>query len=223
MPGGRAEGALGAKWREAALRTQCEALPGGRVLASCTAALGAGGLGRHLQEIVDALERAGSEAVCICGSTRASAVAPAKSPPTPPAGDAVPDRRAPRAAAARSVGVRTRAFMVEFDAYAAEQLPAARAPDRVQQPGADAVSRGAARGLRVACRWSRPTRTCAESRASTRWPIASTRSRGRGRRACSSATSASTRRRIASTSPRRYTRESFLEEGFREERSWTSR
>jgi glycosyltransferase involved in cell wall biosynthesis len=125
MPGGRAEGALGAMWREAALRTQCEALPGGRVLASCTAVLGAGGLGRHLQEIVDALGRAGSEAVCICGSTRASAAGPGNHSPRHLLGmpyliDVIRALPLPT-----SVGVRTRAFMSEFDAYAAEQLPAA--------------------------------------------------------------------------------------------------
>jgi glycosyltransferase involved in cell wall biosynthesis len=125
MPGGRADGALGAQWREAALRSQSEALPHGRVVASCTAALGAGGLGRHLQEIVEALGRAGSGAVCICGSTRASAEAPASHFPRHLLGmpyliDVLRALPLPT-----SVGVRTRAFMSEFDAYAAQQLPAA--------------------------------------------------------------------------------------------------
>ena len=44
------------------------ALPRGRVAVSCVARLGAGGLGRHLQEILDALERSGSRGVCVRGS-----------------------------------------------------------------------------------------------------------------------------------------------------------
>jgi glycosyltransferase involved in cell wall biosynthesis len=46
-------------WRAAAHAAQEAALPDGSVLVTCSAPLGAGGLGRHLQEIVDALDRRG--------------------------------------------------------------------------------------------------------------------------------------------------------------------
>ncbi len=124
MPGSRPDVALGAEWRREALRAQCAGLPDGRVVASCTAALGAGGLGRHLQEIVDALGRAECEATCICGSTRASAAPAGRRSARHPLGlpyliDVLRALPVPT-----SVGVRTRAFMSEFDAYAAQQLPA---------------------------------------------------------------------------------------------------
>jgi glycosyltransferase involved in cell wall biosynthesis len=62
----RAEPALGPRWRAAAERLQAAALPRGRVVVSCPAPFGVGGLGRHLQEIALALERGGSEPVCVC-------------------------------------------------------------------------------------------------------------------------------------------------------------
>jgi len=52
-----------------ALRVQAEAMPQGRVLVSCPAPYGKGGLGRHLQEIMQALERRGEPGTCICNST----------------------------------------------------------------------------------------------------------------------------------------------------------
>jgi glycosyltransferase involved in cell wall biosynthesis len=59
---------LGARWRAGRERDQEMALPSGRVVVSCAAPLGAGGLGRHTQEILAALERGGRPGVCICGS-----------------------------------------------------------------------------------------------------------------------------------------------------------
>lgn len=50
-------------WREQRERAQVAALPRGRVRVSCSAPLGSGGLGRHLQEIVAALDRGGAQAV----------------------------------------------------------------------------------------------------------------------------------------------------------------
>ena len=41
-------------------------MPPGRVVVSCSAPLGAGGLGRHLQEAVEALARRGPAGLCIC-------------------------------------------------------------------------------------------------------------------------------------------------------------
>lgn len=60
--------ALDAAWRAERERAQELALPDGRVVVSCSAPLGNGGLGRHLREIVGALERRGSHTTCICGS-----------------------------------------------------------------------------------------------------------------------------------------------------------
>ncbi|MGA7705371.1 MAG: hypothetical protein WB998_10805, partial [Solirubrobacteraceae bacterium] len=59
--------ALDAAWRAERERAQELALPDGRVVVSCSAPLGNGGLGRHLGEIVGALERRGSQPTCICG------------------------------------------------------------------------------------------------------------------------------------------------------------
>jgi glycosyltransferase involved in cell wall biosynthesis len=114
---------LSASWRDAALRAQQAALPRGSVTVSCSAPLGAGGLGRHLGEIAGALERNGQPAECISGSTRAQ--------PAAAAGDAgSPPRRRPslngvlaRARLPISPGLRTRAFMADFDAFAATRLP----------------------------------------------------------------------------------------------------
>lgn len=58
--------ALGPRWRAEAERVQEAALPPGRVVVSCPARLGGGGLGRHLQEIVGALDRRGQSRECIC-------------------------------------------------------------------------------------------------------------------------------------------------------------
>jgi glycosyltransferase involved in cell wall biosynthesis len=41
-------------------------MPPGRVAVSCSAPFGAGGLGRHLQELVEALRRGGRETACVC-------------------------------------------------------------------------------------------------------------------------------------------------------------
>jgi glycosyltransferase involved in cell wall biosynthesis len=63
---GRPEQPLGALWRAQATKTQERGLPSGRVAVSCPSRVGAGGLGRHLQEILDALERGGAPSECIC-------------------------------------------------------------------------------------------------------------------------------------------------------------
>jgi glycosyltransferase involved in cell wall biosynthesis len=51
--------------RARATRLQEEAMPSGSVVVSCPAPYGAGGLGRHLEEIMDALERRGEPGTCI--------------------------------------------------------------------------------------------------------------------------------------------------------------
>jgi glycosyltransferase involved in cell wall biosynthesis len=115
-----------ADWRAAAEHAQLAAMPAGEVAVSCSAPLGSGGLGRHLSEILDTLDRGGRVSTCTCGSTRTA--------------EADAARRAPRHALGMpylanviaplplpfSPGVRTRAFMGEFDAYAAARLPAAQ-------------------------------------------------------------------------------------------------
>ncbi len=68
-PASRAPSAFDAAWRAERERTQQHALPGGRVLVTCSAPLGTGGLGRHLLEIVRALERRGAAATCFCASS----------------------------------------------------------------------------------------------------------------------------------------------------------
>jgi glycosyltransferase involved in cell wall biosynthesis len=125
---GAAAGASLARWRAQAGSEQESALPsGGAVTVSCSAPLGAGGLGRHLQELVDALDRRAQASFCISGSTRAAAEA----------GGGGGDRGGADVAAARTglaaralrlalpPGVRARASAAEFDAFAARRLPAA--------------------------------------------------------------------------------------------------
>ncbi|MGA2454682.1 MAG: glycosyltransferase family 4 protein [Solirubrobacteraceae bacterium] len=116
---------LGTRWREAAARAQTAALPSGQVVVSCTAPLGTGGLGRHLQEIVDALARGGRPTVCICDSTRRSPTGPAGQAPRHVLGIPYLTEALSRLPLPLAPGLRTRAFMVEFDAYAAQRLPAA--------------------------------------------------------------------------------------------------
>ena len=107
------------------MRAQEAALPPGRVAVSCSAPLGVGGLGRHLSEIVDALDRAGRPADCISGSSRAAAPASALRAWTPAGERPRPSGVLARVPLPISPGVRTRAFMSDFDAYAAARLRAA--------------------------------------------------------------------------------------------------
>jgi glycosyltransferase involved in cell wall biosynthesis len=57
---------LSPSWWERRERLQQEALPDGRVVVTCPAPYGAGGLGRHLHEIVAALQRRGADALRVC-------------------------------------------------------------------------------------------------------------------------------------------------------------
>jgi len=114
-----------AAWREAAERRQAAALPAGETVVSCTAPLGTGGLGRHLGEIVGALERRGNASVCICGSTRAEDADATRGAPRHRLGIPYLERALALLPVGVTPGVRTRAFMSEFDAYAAERLPPA--------------------------------------------------------------------------------------------------
>jgi glycosyltransferase involved in cell wall biosynthesis len=58
---------LGASWRATRERAQEQVLPSGEVVVSCPAPFGAGGLGRHLKEVADAVDRRGPPATCMCG------------------------------------------------------------------------------------------------------------------------------------------------------------
>jgi glycosyltransferase involved in cell wall biosynthesis len=110
----QADGGLSASWRARAQETQQQVLPRGSVLASCDAPFGGGGLGRHLKEIIDALERGGQERFYICASDRES----------PKRGPRLPSRTTLIAPLARvSPGWRIWKVRVEFDAQAARQLP----------------------------------------------------------------------------------------------------
>ncbi len=110
-----------ASWRAAAAAVQERALPSGQTVVSCSAPLGQGGLGRHLREVVDALQRSGQPTVCICGSDRA---------PTARRGYRRVYRRAISAALAvpplrLAAARRELAYSREFDSYATRRLPAA--------------------------------------------------------------------------------------------------
>jgi glycosyltransferase involved in cell wall biosynthesis len=59
-------GPLGGEWRAQAERMQDHALPYGRALVTAPAPLDVGGLGRHLRELLDALDRIGQPNACVC-------------------------------------------------------------------------------------------------------------------------------------------------------------
>jgi glycosyltransferase involved in cell wall biosynthesis len=61
---------LAAGWRARREQAQEQVVPEGQVVVSCPAPFGAGGLGRHLKEIADAIDRRGRPAICMCGVAR---------------------------------------------------------------------------------------------------------------------------------------------------------
>jgi glycosyltransferase involved in cell wall biosynthesis len=113
---------LGPLWRREAASAQESVLPSGKFTVSCSAPVGTGGLGRHLEEVVDALARRGQPTVCLCASTRAVASTAAGQPFRRRLG--FPSQAAVLAAlpVPVSLAARTRAFMTGFDAYAAQRL-----------------------------------------------------------------------------------------------------
>jgi glycosyltransferase involved in cell wall biosynthesis len=117
--GGPRHSPLGGRWRADAEMAQQAVLPMGRVVASCSAPFGVGGLGRHLQEVVEALRRSAQPTVCICGSTRTSD-SDARVRRT---GISYLVQLVSRARVPVSPALHTRAFMLEFDTYAAQRLP----------------------------------------------------------------------------------------------------
>jgi len=107
-------------WRAEVERRQEEVLPSGQVVVSCSAPPGSGGLGRHVQEILDAFDRRGQRAVCICGRDPSSA-APTRYRRTM--------RRAINSTLALppvrlAAAQRALRYCREFDSYAAGQLSA---------------------------------------------------------------------------------------------------
>src|SRR3984893_5836454 len=106
------------RWRAGSMLAQERALPSGSAVVSCPAPYGAGGLGRHAQEIVEALERREQPASYLSDENRRSAARTS----------------GPRAALARAtVGTLIRPFpawrisrrSARFDSYAARNLPRA--------------------------------------------------------------------------------------------------
>jgi glycosyltransferase involved in cell wall biosynthesis len=109
----------GVQWRAERQLAQDAVLPADRVVVSCAAALGAGGLGRHLREIVDALERRSQETVCISGAQPRSHAAQRRLPAR--AVNSLLSLPPLRLGAAQ----RALSLNVEFDSDAAGRLPAA--------------------------------------------------------------------------------------------------
>ena len=93
-------------------------MPPGRVLVSCSAPFGQGGLGRHVQEILAALERRGQPRVCLCGATPAPP--PQSGSRSLPAG---PIERGLARVLRPSPALRTWAACAAFDRRAARALP----------------------------------------------------------------------------------------------------
>jgi glycosyltransferase involved in cell wall biosynthesis len=109
---------FGAPRRAQAAIQQEAVMPSGEVAVSCSAPLGRGGLGRHLEEIVDALERRNGSSVCICeGQSDASAGTPRRERP------AHTLIRAMRPPGRLSPAWRMWRASVEFDLYATRRLP----------------------------------------------------------------------------------------------------
>jgi glycosyltransferase involved in cell wall biosynthesis len=129
---------LDAEWRVRAASAQESVLPSGRVVVSCPAPFGVGGLGRHLSEIAAALDRRGEQSVCVCESAPRSQ---SQSPRSPA-------RRGPVTALAPFVRFspawRMWAASAGFDADAARALP--RAEHLIAFNGTAAAQFRAARG-----------------------------------------------------------------------------
>jgi glycosyltransferase involved in cell wall biosynthesis len=120
-PSGDPEAGLPPRWRERQLELQQQALGGGRVTVTCPAPFGGGGLGRHLQEIVQALGRGEAEVACLCES----ATVPGASVPAPAGAPRARLLGRVAAAARKWPAWRTLADSASFDIDAAARLPPA--------------------------------------------------------------------------------------------------
>jgi glycosyltransferase involved in cell wall biosynthesis len=115
----RARPPLAEPWRADRLRTQEETLPTGRVVVSCPAPYGAGGLGRHLQEIAEALARRGQPGEILSEASESPGGARRRRPGLVEAAEAA------RRLARFSPAWRMWAVSVGFDAAAARRLRSA--------------------------------------------------------------------------------------------------
>jgi glycosyltransferase involved in cell wall biosynthesis len=106
-------------WRERVHIEQQDALSPGVVTVTCSAPLGTGGLGRHLQEILDALARRGQQTYTISGSTRDAGGRPG-------AGSSKRGlvSRAMQLPVPLTPALRAWASAAEFDVFAAREQPA---------------------------------------------------------------------------------------------------
>jgi glycosyltransferase involved in cell wall biosynthesis len=109
------------RWRAELARVQEVALPAGAVVVTCNAPLGEGGLGRHLEEIVEALDRSGQPHVALCSAVSANgepSILRTLRVPGLAVAQMLPPLRFSRA-------WRTWVGSAAFDSYAVRQLPAA--------------------------------------------------------------------------------------------------
>ncbi len=118
VPGAAAVSALGlSRWRAQQALLQEAVLPGESVAVTCSAPLGTGGLGRHTQEIAEALGRRGGGGSCICAGGSRQGASP---------GQMGLAARLLKLPVPLSPGVRVLASAAEFDARVARRLPAAQ-------------------------------------------------------------------------------------------------
>lgn len=115
--GGQGRGASLARWRERVAGEQESALDDGAVTVACSAPVGTGGLGRHLQEILAAVSRRGQTSHLISGADRGAGVS----------ADGASGREGLAARFLKlrvplTPGVRAQVSTVEFDAFAARRL-----------------------------------------------------------------------------------------------------
>jgi glycosyltransferase involved in cell wall biosynthesis len=119
--GGRGHGASLAGWRERVAAEQESALPEGTVTVSCSAPIGTGGLGRHLQELLDALARREQTSHVISGAERGTEAVRERGPGALE-GLAASFLKLP---VPLTPGVRAALSAADFDAFAARQMPVA--------------------------------------------------------------------------------------------------
>jgi glycosyltransferase involved in cell wall biosynthesis len=113
--------ASSAQWRAHAAAAQEAVLPEGPTVVTCAAPYGQGGLGRHLRELVEALERGGQKPVCVCTPSRDMRPPSARRPSATAAATAVL-----KPALRFSPAWRLWSESVGFDADATRRLPQGR-------------------------------------------------------------------------------------------------
>lgn len=122
---GDSPGPFDMRWRVERERLQEQVMPSGRVAVSCSTPLGAGGLGRHLQEAVQALARRGAAGLCICDPPGDRGAGDTQLDTTHPGGTMRALAGAVAPLTRRSPAWSTWAANVAFDLDAARGLPAA--------------------------------------------------------------------------------------------------